>query len=60
MKIRKFRLKKGKKPYIKKICNLGRYNVWIVDSEFVRKNICEDFVNLGQHYTFNFIPKNEF
>lgn len=60
MKIKRFRLKKGKKPYIKKICNIGIHEVWRVDSEFVRKNICEDFVNLGHHYTHKFIPKNEF
>jgi hypothetical protein len=60
MKIRRFKLRKREKPYIRKVCDLGRYDVWTVDSEFVRKNICEDFVNMGHHYNFKFIPKNEF
>jgi len=31
-----------------------------VDGEYVRKNICEDFVNYAHHYNLSFIPKNEF
>ncbi len=49
-----------KKIYLKKFLSLSLFSVWFVDGEFIRKNICEDFVNIGQHYRFKFIPKNEF
>ncbi len=51
---------KKKGVYIKKIVDVGTYKVWLVDGEYIRKNICEDFVNKGQHYHFKFIPKHEF
>jgi hypothetical protein len=31
-----------------------------VDGEYVRRNICEDFVNFDHHYHLHVIPKNEF
>jgi hypothetical protein len=34
--------------------------VWLVDGEFIRKNISEDFVNYDQHYHLNVIPEDEF
>jgi hypothetical protein len=49
-----------KKPYVKKIEKISDINVWLVDGEYIRKNICEDFVNFDQHYHLKFIPKNEF
>lgn len=55
-KIKRFR----KNIYIKKICGTSRFEVWHVHGAYIRKNICEDFVNFGQHYFFKFIPKNEF
>lgn len=60
MIIKHFHLKRGERPYIKKIENIGKIKVWLVDSQFIRKSICEDFVNCGEHYIFMFIPKNEF
>ena len=54
------RLVKGKKPYIRKICAISEIEVWLVDGAYVRKNICEDFVNYDHHYHMSFIPKNEF
>lgn len=60
MIFKRFRLFFKRKPYIKKIEEIGKKKVWIVNGKFVRENICEDFVNVGQHYRFNFIPKNEF
>lgn len=56
----KIKLSKNKKPYIKKICNISEIEVWLVDGEYVRKNICEDFVNFDHHYHLPCIPKNEF
>jgi len=49
-----------KKIYLKKFLSLSQFSVWMVNGEFIRKNICEDFVNLAQHYHFKFVPKNEF
>jgi hypothetical protein len=49
-----------KKPYIKKVDQIGTLSVWIVDGQYVRKNIDEEFTNFGQHYRFRFIPSHEF
>jgi hypothetical protein len=49
-----------KKPYIKKFSKISSFTVWIVDGEYVRENIDEEFTNYGQHCQFSFIPKNEF
>ena len=49
-----------KKPYLKKLDQIGALAVWIVDGQFVRKNIDEEFTNFGQHYRFRFIPLHEF
>ena len=49
-----------KKPYIKKFTEIADIQVFLVDGNYVRKNIDEEFTNYGQHYLFKFIPKNEF
>ena len=49
-----------KKPYIKRYKNVAGFSVWIVDGDYIRTNINEEFTNFGQHYRFDFIPKNEF
>jgi len=49
-----------KKPYIKKFASISGFNVFIVDGEYIRKNMDEEFTNCAQHYVFSFIPKNEF
>jgi hypothetical protein len=49
-----------KPPYIKKFSKIFNFNVYIVDGEFIRTNIDEEFTNFGQHYYFKFIPENEF
>ena len=49
-----------KKPYIKKADRIGPLTVWIVDGQYIRKNIDEEFTNFGQHYRFRFIPTREF
>lgn len=49
-----------KKPYIKRYGIYSKYTIWIVDGEYIRNKINEEFTNYGQHYRFKFIPKNEF
>lgn len=53
-------LSHGKKPYVRQICEISGICVWLVDGEYVRKNICEDFVNYDHHHHLKFIPENEF
>lgn len=48
-----------KRPYLKKYKNINGFAVWIVDGTYIRRNIDEEFTNFGQHYKFDFIPKNE-
>jgi hypothetical protein len=49
-----------KKPYIRKLGKRGDITIWIVDGAFIRKNLDEEFNNMGQHYRFDFIPEAEF
>ena len=49
-----------KKPYIKKISEVSGITVWRVDGFYIRQNIDINFNNFGQHYRFNYIPRNEF
>jgi hypothetical protein len=49
-----------KKPYIKKIAAISKFAVWLVDGQYVRTRMDEEFTNFGQHYRFRFIPRNEF
>ncbi len=36
------------------------FKVWVVDGGYIRKNLDMEFTNFGHHYSFRFIPKNEF
>jgi hypothetical protein len=56
----KVRISGNRKIYLKKICKLSKIQVWLVDGEYIRRNICEDFVNYAHYFNFKFIPKNEF
>jgi hypothetical protein len=49
-----------KKPYIKKISTISKFSVYLVDGEYVRDHLSEEFTNFGQHYRFRFIPTDEF
>jgi hypothetical protein len=49
-----------KRPYVKKLDQISDITVWIVDGQYIRKNIDEEFTNFGQHFGFRFIPKQEF
>ena len=46
-------------PYIRKVSERGRLQVWIVDGSYIRGNIDEEFTNFGQHYRYSYIPLNE-
>jgi hypothetical protein len=48
------------KPYLKKIEQIESIAVWVVNGQYVRQNLDEEFTNFGQHYRFHFIPANEF
>jgi hypothetical protein len=49
-----------KKAYIRKFSEIAGFKVWIVNGKYIRDNLDEEFTNFGQHYSFNFIPKDEF
>lgn len=49
-----------KKPYIKKYLQLSRFTVWIVDGDWIRKNLNEDFVGYDSHSGCACVPKGEF
>jgi hypothetical protein len=52
--------KKIKKPYLYNLKDVAGFSVWIVDGQYIRNNINEEFTNFDQHYHFKFIPKKEF
>jgi hypothetical protein len=49
-----------KPPYIRKYTSRDGIQIWLVDGEYVRKNIDEEFTNFGQHFRFTYIPLDEF
>jgi hypothetical protein len=52
-------MKKNKHIYIKKICDHGDREVWLVDGAMVRRDLNDDFVESGCHIWGDYIPKNE-
>lgn len=49
-----------KEFYIRKYAQVLNFGVFIVDGNYIRRNVDEEFTNFGQHYRFRFIPKDEF
>lgn len=49
-----------KPPYQEKVGRQGSITIWLVDADYVRSNLDEEFTNFGQHYRYKFIPENEF
>lgn len=49
-----------KPPYIQKVDTRGDFQIWIVDGEYIRGSIDEEFTNFGQHYRYPYIPEKEF
>jgi hypothetical protein len=47
------------KPYIKKLYKIGKFTVWVVDGNYIRKYIEKEFTNCGQPLRFKKIPKWE-
>jgi hypothetical protein len=47
-------------PYLKKLGQRGPISIWQVDGSYIRTHKDEEFTNYGQHYSFPYIPKNEF
>jgi len=45
--------------YLEKLDQRGNLVIWLVDGEYIRGQIDEEFTNFGQHFRFSFIPKNE-
>ena len=48
-----------KPPYLKKLDERGHLKIWIVDGEYIRGHIEEEFTNFAQHCAFSCIPKDE-
>lgn len=48
-----------KSPKKKLLNKIGFIEVWSVDGKYIRKDIDPEFTNFGQHWRFDFIPKNE-
>jgi hypothetical protein len=50
-----------KKPYIKLYKKVNGFKAYLVDGQYIRKNLDDQFTNFGQHYRFpKMIPANEF
>lgn len=47
-------------PYLKKIGQRGPISVWQVDGSYVRTHKDEEFTNYGQHFSYPYIPEDEF
>lgn len=48
------------KPYLRKLEDVGDFEVWEVDGMYVRNQLNREFTNFGQHFRFPFIPKHQF
>lgn len=47
-------------PYLRKLATRGPITVWQVDGAYIRTRKDEEFSNFGHHFTFSYIPKDEF
>jgi len=46
-------------PYLRCLEKRGGLSIWVVDGDYVRKNIDEEFSNFGHHWTIEEIPEGE-
>jgi len=49
-----------KLPYLQKLEERGKLQIWLVDGSYIRGHIDEEFTNFGQHYRYQYIPEHEF
>ncbi len=47
-------------PYLKKLGKRGTVTIWRVDGSYIRTHKDEEFTNYGHHYSYRYIPKDEF
>ncbi len=47
-------------PYIRKFDTRGDIEIWLVDGNYIRGHLDEEFTDFGQHYRYSFIPEKEF
>jgi hypothetical protein len=47
------------RPYLRQYGRIESFTVWVIDGQYVRENVDEEFTNFGQHYRFRFIPALE-
>ncbi len=47
-------------PYLKKLGQRGPISIWQVDGSYIRTHKDEEFTNYGQHYSYPYIPRDEF
>ncbi len=47
-------------PYQERLGKRGGITIWRVDGAYIRTNMDEEFSDYGHHYTFDFIPREEF
>ena len=48
-----------KPPYLSLVGKRDGLSVWIVDGSLIRDSLDIEFSNFGQHFEFDFIPRNE-
>ena len=46
-------------PYLRRLEQRGRLTIWLVDGDYIRKNVNEEFTNFGHHWTIREIPADE-
>ena len=47
-------------PYLSLFSRVEGFDVWLVDGQYVREALDEEFTDCGQHFGFRFIPPQEF
>jgi len=48
------------RPYLRMSGQVEGFEVWIVNGQYIRENLDEEFTNFGQHFEFRFIPPGQF
>jgi hypothetical protein len=48
------------KYHIEKVDTRQEIDIWVVDGALIRKELDAEFTNFGHHFSFSYIPSNEF